>query len=352
MQEDKFKDGLDKQARQRALEAHGKGSGFGGEFVRLPAIYREKLSKPMPDGSIKQHPSKTYLSTIKAIFVTERLNDVFGIGGWDFESEIIDVRELDGGKIVVVAAGRIYLREFDLYSPIQYGGHDGKVSEMGDIYKSAITDCQGKCASLFEIGIQVFKGVPNSKEKNVSKRLDPKPAPPAEPIENPQGMEKPSYEPIEDEPAPEVTDMEKLRERHVELFGKKANANISLKKLKMKIAEEEEKLAKEEEETFSNQEPPADPIQPNTDFEPVNEEPPANDPKDFEPIDEEPIEVEEITALDVAKAKTDEFVDADALKESANSLVFDAQMDGCSPVDIAELKDYIKASYKELRNVG
>jgi hypothetical protein len=138
-----------------------------------------------------------------------------------------------------------------------------------------------------------------------------------------------------------------------------------LKKLKMKIAEEEEKLAQQPEEQKSGAPDPLEPIpitvggvdvsspiQPNTDFEPVNEEPPANDPKDFEPIDEEPIEVEEITALDVAKAKTDEFVDADALKESANSLVFDAQMDGCSDEDIAELKDYIKASYKELRNVG
>jgi hypothetical protein len=40
---------------------------------------RDSLRKPFPSEAITQHPTKTFLSTIKAIYVVERLNDVFGI---------------------------------------------------------------------------------------------------------------------------------------------------------------------------------------------------------------------------------------------------------------------------------
>lgn len=42
----------------------------------------ELLKSPLPAEAIKQHPTKTYLSSIKAIYVTERMNDVFGVGQW------------------------------------------------------------------------------------------------------------------------------------------------------------------------------------------------------------------------------------------------------------------------------
>jgi hypothetical protein len=37
------------------------------------------LKKPLPQEAISQHPTKSYISSIKAIYVTERLNDVFGV---------------------------------------------------------------------------------------------------------------------------------------------------------------------------------------------------------------------------------------------------------------------------------
>ena len=52
---------------------------------------REKLRQPLPAEAISRHPTKTFLSSIKAIYVIERLNDVFGVGAWrtkvDFVSE-------------------------------------------------------------------------------------------------------------------------------------------------------------------------------------------------------------------------------------------------------------------------
>jgi len=35
------------------------------------------IKKPLPPEAVTQHPTKTYLSSIKAIYVTERLNEVF-----------------------------------------------------------------------------------------------------------------------------------------------------------------------------------------------------------------------------------------------------------------------------------
>ncbi len=116
---------------------------------------REKLRAPFPAEAITQHPTKTYLSTIKAIYVTERLNDIFGIGGWDLEYSIIS----DTDDYVAVQ-GRIVVPALEIKTPMQFGGHGktGKNTEPADGYKSAMTDCQSKCASYLEIGIDVFKG--------------------------------------------------------------------------------------------------------------------------------------------------------------------------------------------------
>lgn len=122
---------------------------------------RKQLRAPFPSEAISQHPTKTFLSTIKAIYVTERLNDVFGIGGWNVEHKIMS----DSEDYVTVEGRIIYgldedKERFLRATPYQYGGHKktGTNTEPADGYKSAVTDCISKCASYLEIGIDVFKG--------------------------------------------------------------------------------------------------------------------------------------------------------------------------------------------------
>jgi hypothetical protein len=43
----------------------------------LTQIQINKIKEPLPAEAVTKHPTKTYLSSIKAIYVTERLNDVF-----------------------------------------------------------------------------------------------------------------------------------------------------------------------------------------------------------------------------------------------------------------------------------
>ncbi len=142
---------------------------------KLPKNIVKQLQEPMPEEAIAPHESKPYLSTIKAIYITERLNKVFGIGCWDIQHEIIS----DTPEYVTVK-GRLVIPEYDLVTPYQYGGHTkiGKGTEPADGYKSAVTDCQSKCASYLEIGIDVFKGKHSTKKTISNAKYDSRPVTP------------------------------------------------------------------------------------------------------------------------------------------------------------------------------
>lgn len=117
---------------------------------------RKQLREPFPAEAISQHPTKTFLSTIKAIYIVERLNDIFGIGGWTLEHDIVS----DETDYVAVKGRLVIFEPYNILTPFQYGGHKktGTNTEPADGYKSAVTDCQSKCASYLEIGIDIFKG--------------------------------------------------------------------------------------------------------------------------------------------------------------------------------------------------
>ena len=117
---------------------------------------RDQLRKPLPAEAISQHPTKKFLSTIKAIYVIERLNDVFGIGGWSTKSEVVERIEkwVVCKTIMTIPEHNITLEA--------YGGNDNP--DIGDAYKGAVTDGVTKIGSYLEIGIDVFKGKAPNKD--------------------------------------------------------------------------------------------------------------------------------------------------------------------------------------------
>lgn len=311
-----------------------KGSGLNGKHKRLPSIYREKLSKPMPEGAIKPHPTKKYLSTIKAIYIVERLNDVFGVAGWEFESDIISATANSSSeRIVVVACGRLYFNEFDLYGSVQYGGHEGKMSESGDVYKSAITDALGKCASLIEVGIQVFKGVPDSQEGNKSKRLD-------EPAQEKTSMlEKPAYEPVD--PPKADGEREELVGRYVELFGKKPRSNIKIETLKLRIKQAEIDIEAKEAKSDVEENKEGN----TQSYMPLNEpEKKEEDPKDLlKDFDDE--------SMDALSLSISNYADAESLKNQSQKILLDATTAGADKGQQEALKQLMQVKYKQLRAI-
>ena len=144
---------------------------------------REALRKDFPKEAYAKHPTKTFLTTLKAIHVTERLNDVFGIGRWTITHEVIE-RTPD----YVLIKGKFSAMDYDVIVPDQFGGHKttGKNTEIADGYKSAVTDCISKIASYLEVGLSMFKGqvkvgysaptkaAPPAKTAPVKKALDEK----------------------------------------------------------------------------------------------------------------------------------------------------------------------------------
>lgn len=110
------------------------------------------LKSPLPPQAIKPHPTKTYLSSIKAIYVVERLNEVFGLGGWFCNNEVVKEHE----KWVVVKT-TFQAPEYGIVIPDIFGGNDN--SDLGDAYKGACTDALTKIGSYLYIGMDVYKGL-------------------------------------------------------------------------------------------------------------------------------------------------------------------------------------------------
>ena len=125
------------------------------EKTKITQEMRIKLREGFPDEAYSVHITKSFLTTLKAMYVTERLNDVFGIGRWSIEHEIVERAEN-----YVLVKGKFVSLDYDVIVPDQYGGHrtEGVNVEIADGYKSAVTDCQSKIASYLEIGIDMFKG--------------------------------------------------------------------------------------------------------------------------------------------------------------------------------------------------
>ena len=108
------------------------------------------LTRPLPKDALKQHPSRKYLTTINPIYVTERLNEAFGVGGWNFTPEIVD----DDQTKMVVIRGTLTADRHNI-KVVQFGGNDN--DDRGDAYKGASTDALTKCASYLGIGAEVWR---------------------------------------------------------------------------------------------------------------------------------------------------------------------------------------------------
>lgn len=166
--------------------------------MKLTAEQEAKLLAPLHPSAVTKHPTKTYLSSIKAIYVTERLNQVFGIGGWSTKVEHV----ANGDKGMVVVKLILTVPEYGIYYE-SFGGNDNggegsKNFDLGDAYKGATTDALTKIGSFLGIGIEVFKGNGNSQ----SQPNNTTPKTPQNPITN-----QPVFKPLTAEQQKQLNDL-------------------------------------------------------------------------------------------------------------------------------------------------
>ena len=133
------------------------------ETKELDVKQIDLLKKPLPGEAVTKHPTKPYLSNIKAIYVVERLNDIFGIGKWKLQSQVIDNKT----KHIVIQA-KLSVPEYGIELE-SYGGNDN--ADLGDAYKGATTDALTKICSMLCIGMHVFKGLQKDGQAPVERTL-------------------------------------------------------------------------------------------------------------------------------------------------------------------------------------
>ena len=130
--------------------------------MKLSKEQTDKLTASLPAWAVKPHPSKTYLSVINPMAVIDRLNEVFGFGGWDFHAREIHQEKETSAKgyssWVTASHGTLIVKDHDIHIE-QFGGSDN--ADLGDAYKGSATDALTKCASYLGVGASIYKGQGN-----------------------------------------------------------------------------------------------------------------------------------------------------------------------------------------------
>lgn len=130
--------------------------------------YYAELTKEFPKEAMTSDSSRGFaLTSIKAQYVRERLNEVMGPDGWDSNTDVINIDA--EGNVAVKFALTLHFPERSV-TRTSFGGAKKKAKGQthGDIYKSAETDALSKAASNFGVGNSVFKGLVDAKTLTLS----------------------------------------------------------------------------------------------------------------------------------------------------------------------------------------
>lgn len=135
----------------------------------LPPEVMEELRKPFPDAAYSDASfGAKQLTSIKGIYIVERLNAVFGVGRWSLEWENMNTydrqwisttskgRERENFEVVI--RGKLVLHDYPEFHGIPtMAGSDA--DSWTDACKGAVTALISKCSSFLEVGIDVYKGL-------------------------------------------------------------------------------------------------------------------------------------------------------------------------------------------------
>lgn len=137
----------------------------------------KKLKEALPAWAIKQNPMKPKMSVIHPMAIIDRLNEVFGIGEWNYKVEFISCdkevqKTKSGDRQIYVSAvkGRLEIGELIIE---QFGGSTN--DDKGDSLKGGATDALTKIASYLGIGAEIYKGhgnVAGGQEEKTNQMID------------------------------------------------------------------------------------------------------------------------------------------------------------------------------------
>lgn len=167
------------------------------EIKQLPQAILDILARPLPPEALKDHPTKKDsdqkpMTTIKAIFVIDRFNEAFGVGGWKVKTDYIThntvTRTTQAGKerteYISAIKTTFIVDAYDIHMECVAGSTN---DDLGDSLKGGTTDGLTKIASYLGIGADIWRGTQPKKTAakpapTKSAPVSPKPAEPAQAI--------------------------------------------------------------------------------------------------------------------------------------------------------------------------
>lgn len=125
---------------------------------------------------------KTEVKYVKAIHLTQRMNEVFGLNGWQFSAEIIEnkkeTRKTQSGEKpcwVVVLSIRVSLLENGDPISSRFGiGACDSYSGLGDALKGALTDGLKKTLAYYGAGWKTYTGLLDEEQHSIEPNDDKK----------------------------------------------------------------------------------------------------------------------------------------------------------------------------------
>jgi hypothetical protein len=123
-----------------------------------------KLTASFPSDAYSVDSSRGFdLTSVKAQYVVERLNEVFGFMNWTHTGEYKEVEDgvLFLGTLSVTVNGKTNTQ----FAP----GFSKDKKNLGDAYKGAKTDSLSKSASMIGVANDVFKGLVSAKDVKAGK---------------------------------------------------------------------------------------------------------------------------------------------------------------------------------------
>lgn len=152
----------------------------------------QALAAPFPKEAMTKDTSRGFaLTSIKAQYVRERLNEVMGVDGWETQSQVVNID--NDGNVAVKIDMTLHFGDRSV-TRCAFGGAKKKAKGQtyGDVFKSAETDAICKVASNFGVGNDVFKGLVNPETLETSGGKTAPTSSPA-PKKTSSGTKKPSF---------------------------------------------------------------------------------------------------------------------------------------------------------------
>lgn len=137
------------------------------EPIPLPKELQEQLSAPLPAEAITTNERHSHLSSIKPAYVIERMNQVFGIGGYRTTNQTVTFervvrvfkkdspQQYEREQFVGTVHGTLEIPKYHIHLE-NYGGSEN--DDLGDALKGAATDAFTKMCSYLGVGLDVYKG--------------------------------------------------------------------------------------------------------------------------------------------------------------------------------------------------